>query len=294
MRILGIGDNVTDAYRHTRTYYPGGNAVNVPVYAAGMGAKAAYMGVIGDDGPAMHLYATLKELGLDLSHCRLTIGETGFPEVDIVEGDRVFVGGNGGGMVYKEPLKISALDEEYMRGFDLIHSSCYSAIEPELPRMHGVGVPLSYDFSEDSSDEYLEKNCPHVDIACMSCGKRGEEDIRALISRVHGYGPYLVIATRGSLGAMVSYNGIIYEQSPCLVQAVDTMGAGDSFIAAFLVGFLDGMKYCRDFPSEGGSLGITRREDYIDTLIKLCMSQAAVYAAENCMKDGAFGYGKSY
>lgn len=292
MKILGIGDNVVDVYRHTRTYYPGGNAVNVPVYALGMGADAAYMGVLGDDEEALHLHRVLEELGVDISHCRMVAGETGRAEVDIVEGDRVFVGGNGGGVVYQFPLQLTALDEEYIKGFDVLHSSCYSAIEDQLPRLHGLGVPLSYDFSEEFTDEYLEKNCPHVDIAVFSCAARPEENIRELLKRVHRYGPYLIIATRGKRGALLSYNGMVYEQAPCLVKAVDTMGAGDAFLAAFLVGFFDGMQYCRDFPVEGGGAGIVRREEYIDALIRLSLSRAAVYSSENCMKDGAFGYGK--
>ena len=36
--ILGFGDNVVDKYEHISTMYPGGNCVNVAVYAHRFGA----------------------------------------------------------------------------------------------------------------------------------------------------------------------------------------------------------------------------------------------------------------
>ena len=37
MRLLGAGDNVADRYLHKAMQYPGGNALNVAVFAARLG-----------------------------------------------------------------------------------------------------------------------------------------------------------------------------------------------------------------------------------------------------------------
>lgn len=41
IKVLGIGDNVCDKYLHIKTIYPGGNALNIAVFAKLSGAEAA-------------------------------------------------------------------------------------------------------------------------------------------------------------------------------------------------------------------------------------------------------------
>ena len=53
MRLLGIGDNVMDAYLFQNKLYPGGNAVNVAVLAGRFGAQAGYLGILANDAPAI-------------------------------------------------------------------------------------------------------------------------------------------------------------------------------------------------------------------------------------------------
>ena len=48
MKLIALGDNVIDAYRNTGEHFPGGNAVNVAVHAARLGAQAEYLGAFGD------------------------------------------------------------------------------------------------------------------------------------------------------------------------------------------------------------------------------------------------------
>ena len=105
---------------------------------------------------------------------------------------------------------------------------------------------------------------------------------------------HIVIATRGAKGAMVLVDGKLYEQSPCLIKAKDTMGAGDSFITAFLVNYLEGMKGdCSDFPASEHSVGVNKEEDYKNLLVQTSLYKAAKFSAEQCLRDGSFGYGKT-
>jgi len=49
VKILGLGDNIIDRFVDRGIDYPGGNAVNVAVYARRLGAESGYLGVFGDD-----------------------------------------------------------------------------------------------------------------------------------------------------------------------------------------------------------------------------------------------------
>ncbi|MEY8353947.1 PfkB family carbohydrate kinase [Lachnospiraceae bacterium 54-53] len=296
IRVLGLGDNVVDKYMHTRTMYPGGNALNFAVYAKMLGHEAAYLGNFGDDEEAEHVYETIRSLGLDTSRCRHWRGENGAAKVKLVDGDRVFLGSNKGGVSGQHPLEFTNTDRKYISRHDIVHTSIFSYIGNQLPLLRETAAFLSMDFSNHVAEEYLKAYCPCIDCACISCGEdMPEEDVRKRMKSLLDYGcGHMVIATRGARGALVCVDGKTYEQPPCLVAAEDTMGAGDSFISCFLVSYVDGMKYAVDFPEESGEGGITRAEEYKDLIVKTSLYKAAVYSSRNCRKAGSFGYGKKF
>lgn len=296
LKVLGLGDNVVDQYMHIQTMYPGGNALNFAVYSQMLGHAASYMGNFGDDDAARHVYETITSLGIEVSRCRFYKGENGAAKVEIVEGERVFLGSNKGGISNQHPLELTDMDQFYIAGYDVVHTSIFSHIESQLPALGKAASFLSMDFSNCADMEYLKKTASYLDCACISCGEEmGEEKIKAQIDDIVSYGcRNIVIATRGAKGAVVCVDGKLYKQSPCLVKAADTMGAGDSFITCFLVSYLDGMKYAADFPENGGDLGITQAEEYKDLTVKESLYRAAVYSARNCQKEGSFGYGRKF
>ena len=56
MKIIAVGDNVTDCYLDQGVYYPGGNAVNVAVHCKRNGVEDVnYLGIFGDDDKAEHI-----------------------------------------------------------------------------------------------------------------------------------------------------------------------------------------------------------------------------------------------
>ena len=291
VHVIGLGDNVVDYYLHTNIVYPGGNALNFAVYADMLGYKSAYMGSFGDDENALHVYRTLKGLGISVDHCRFYIGENGCAPVNIVEGDRVFLGSNKGGVTKEHPIELSALDMEYLSQFDLIHTSIFSYINSQLPKLSSAGLRVSYDFSNQFDEARHKELCAHLWCACLSSSDLSYEENRKLISQIVKFGCPNVVLTRGTEGAMVYINGKLYEQSPCLVAATDTMGAGDSFITAFLTSYLDIEGYCRDFPIQGIPSGLISRDDARETAVRISLHKAAVFAASTCQRDGSFGYG---
>lgn len=184
MKVLGIGDNVCDKYLETSTIYPGGNAMNFAVFARKMGYDSAYLGSFGDDVVGKHVSSVAKELGLDLSHCRFVSGENGLARVWLVDGDRVFLPGNKGGACKEHPPILDDSDMKYLNGFDLIHTSIYSYLEPQLYKLKQSSAFVSMDFSDDYTPDYLAACCPYIDAAILSCGKMPEDEILSLQKQV--------------------------------------------------------------------------------------------------------------
>lgn len=264
--MIAVGDNVVDCYLDDGVYYPGGNAVNVAVNCKRNGlSDVAYIGMFGDDGKAAHIKAALTQEGVHYERSRTMMAPSGSPGVRLVDGDRRFVGGPKNTAQHVARIRLTPEDLEYIAGYGLCHTSCFSSIEYELPAM-AAACRVSFDFSERMDEEYLARVCPHLTYAFFSGSHLSAQELDALIERCHALGTPVVGVTLGSRGALFSENGNRFEQGIKPVEAVDTMGAGDSFIAGFLTRRIQGA-------------GMADALDF-----------AAGVAANTCKIHGSFGY----
>lgn len=262
MRLVGVGDNVVDRYRDLGTMFPGGQALNVAVYAHRFGLQTAYVGAIGDDVAGRHVLGAIRAEGIDASRLRIVPGPNAAAEVALVDGNREFVGSDPG----VSKFRLSADDLAAIAQYDLIHSSESSYLEDQIALLAG-SAPLSFDFSIRRDPAYIEPLLPFVHIASFSLSDLDDRDALAWIDRVHAAGPKYVLATRGAHDALLS-DGLTVRRQPAVPsEPIDTLGAGDAFIARVLVGIL--------------------RQEPLD----LVLESAAQAAALTCAAYGAFGYG---
>ena len=283
IRVLGLGDNVCDVYLHKGIMYPGGQALTFAVYARRLGASSDFMGVFGSDEIGEYNKKILGELEIGYSHCRTYVGENGFARVTIVDGDRVFKGSNRGGVIQAHPIFLDAADKEYIGGFSAVHTTNNGFLDGLLPELKELPPLVSYDFSYRWNEEdRVERVCPNVDIAFLSCADLDDCQARQLLEKLHGYGTAVVVGTRGSRGAIVYDGSRFYTQLPHLVQPVDTMGAGDSFATAMIVTILQEME------DSGKNF---RDSAQLAEAIPKALEKAAEFSAQTCLVDGAFGFG---
>lgn len=287
MKVIGIGDNVCDKYEHLKMMFPGGQAMNFAVYAKMLGADSAYLGVFGRDEVADHVIGTLDELGVDHSRCRQYDGENGYARVSLVDGDRVFLGSNRGGIMKEKPLELTEEDLEYIKGFSIMHTSQNGHFDSQLEKAASTGVPLSYDFSGRWNEpDRVARVAPYAEFVFLSCGSVPEEEAKEICRNLHKAGCNNIIATRGSYGAMFYDGEEFFHQPPKLVKAVDTLGAGDSFATAFLVSIMES----REQEPER----MKKDRAYYAGEVKKAMKAGAEFASKTCMVQGAFGHGKPF
>jgi fructoselysine 6-kinase len=265
INVIGVGDNTVDRYLHLKKMFPGGNSVNVPVLAHRQGCPSAYLGWLAKDPHGLLVYNSLKEEGVDLSHCRLINGENAFCEVTLKDGDRVF-GEFSEGVCSQ--IDLDQDDFQFISGFGLVHTSVYSFISPFLQQLKSVSKTLSYDFSQEWDEDTLAETLPFVDIALISNTVDKINENKELSKYAASFGPEIVLITSGECGALL-YNGSQFFHQPIqpVEEIVDTLGAGDAFIARFMVDYLCGIS------------------------IKTALLNAADSAAKTCMYHGAFGHG---
>ncbi|MEO8470266.1 MAG: PfkB family carbohydrate kinase [Chloroflexota bacterium] len=262
MKLAGVGDNVVDRYMDLGLMFPGGQALNVAVYARRFGLESAYVGAIGDDVAGRQVLGAMRSEGLDISRLRIVAGTNAHAEVALVDGDRQFMGGNAG----VSKFRLSESDLAYLSEFDFVHSSESSYLEDQLGLLAGV-APVSFDFAVRRDPAYIEPLLPHVTIAEFSLGDLDEGAAKAWLQHIQSLGPRLVLGTRGASGALLLEGDRFWYQPTVSTEVIDTLGAGDAFIARVLV-------------------GVVRGEPF-----EISLAEAAVAAASTCRAYGAFGYG---
>jgi len=236
MRIAAVGDNCMDAYAKLGKAYPGGNPVNVAVYLRRLGAEASYTGAVGTDAYGSMMKSALAAKGVDISHVHTRRGKTAVTQVELVDGERVFGEYDEGVMA---DFTLTETDLNFLCRHDLLHSGIWGRIDPALPELKRRGAKISFDFADKLEHPIVQQALPYVDYAFFSY-TRDDEFIRAYLRDAHAKGPALVIATLGENGSL-AFDGRHFTPGGIVpVPVVDSMGAGDSFIAGFICGLLSG------------------------------------------------------
>lgn len=257
IRVAAIGDNCIDYYDSMNESYPGGNPVNVAVYIKRLGGESSYTGAVGTDDFGEIMVNAIKDKGVDTSHIQILDGKTAVTHVKIVKGDRVFGEYEEG--VLSE-FKLRDEDITFIKKHDLAVTGIWGMIENELPQISSE-IPVAFDFANKFASSILEQVIPYVTYAFFSFDEESRNDfdlkyqelglerkenrmdeLYEFMKAVKKKGPKVVITTLGKDGS-VCYDGCSWYRFGIIdCKVVDTMGAGDSFIAGFLYGMLQGME----------------------------------------------------
>lgn len=262
-RILAVGDNVVDCYPASNEMYPGGNCINLAVLARRFGAETGYVGAIGKDRAGDVIKAALEDEGVDTQRLRVLPGKTAYCVIGHRRnGDRVFL---------KFDLSVSmfqpdADDIAFAEKFDAVHIGQSSGLDGCLAEFAGR-TRLSYDFSTRREKEHRQRVAPLCHLASFSGGDLPRHQAVDMLHETLRAGAKWCLVTRGEDGALLGHGDRLFETPAVPVEVVDTLGAGDTFVARTLVGLLRG-----EAPPQ-------------------LLAAAATAAAATCTRVGAIGHG---
>lgn len=240
MKVLGVGDNCIDDYVELGKKYPGGNALNVAVYSSRyQDVKADYVGIMGTDENGKYMLEQIKENGLDTRHIIVEEGITSVTKILIRDGDRVFDD-------YIEGIQENAVlpyDKiPTPQGYDLIHFTVWGFGREHLKKLReSSDALLSCDFSGQLDDPRTDI-MSNLDVSFFSGSSLIEkgDDPEHVLRKLKEKTPGIVVITIGKHGSMVYDGENLFRGEAIPVDVVDTLGAGDSYIAGFLVSRLNG------------------------------------------------------
>lgn len=239
-----IGDNCIDVYVHmdgevVGRSYPTGNCVDTGVNLQKLGIPTSLISTTGSDENGAWMRRVLTAEGLDVSHLKAGQGRTAVTYMDMNGTDRVH------GEYIEGVLEDIVFDEEdiaFAAGHDLVHTALWGKAESALPRLRAAGCKvISFDYADRLDHPLVESTLPYVDYGFFSYHKERDTWIESFLKDKVDRGMRIAVATLGERGSL-AYDGDAFTAfgvfpAPCVV---NTVGAGDSFIAGFLYGVLHG------------------------------------------------------
>lgn len=241
------GTEQTVPYMET---FVGGGAALFALGEGKLGLSVVFQGAVGNDVYGGMIKRQLEMTGVDtaLLEQRET-DRTGISLSFTDERDRCF-------LTYQGPNARLHMDNVLMEQVGRashIHVTGYAGAERHeeyfrlLKRIKTeTDTTISFDVGWDASGEWTAKIyelLPYIDVLFMNetesvhysrreSAKEAAEDFAAHCR--------IVVIKLGSKGAIAFENGVFSQAAAFRVQAVDTTGAGDSFNAGFIYGFLRG------------------------------------------------------
>ena len=228
----------------------GGKGANQAVQSAKLGVKTYMIGAVGNDNMGTFLLDEAKRYGLDVSHVKRSGISTGMGCIHALEDGRVFATINRG-------ANYDITVEDIDMADDLFKQSKILIIQNEIPRevnlyaaekAKGYGLKVLYNaapaipedrsvlpkadvviVNEVEASEYLGVKIGSVEDAAREGLKAGSE-----------MGNIWVI-TMGSHGSVICAEGKSEVVRPYHVDAIETTGAGDSYIGGLAYALINGM-----------------------------------------------------
>lgn len=259
MRLAAVGDNCVDVLKPAGRRLIGGNALNVAVQFARLGGCSTYFGAVGQDGDGARVRKTLVTYGVGVEHLVERARPTARTDIEIGPGgERRIVFEDFGPCAGYAP---DAAAFEALASADHVHIGWLDDRGALRRRLAAGGRSASQDLTVNAAHENV--GVDGLAIAFASAAGSHQAAWR-LAQSLFARGALGVVVTRGGQGSSVFLDGVEEEIPAQPIEPVDTTGAGDAYIAAFLHAWLSGAHPA----TAGGS--------------------AAAHAARACLHEGGF------
>ena len=237
---------------------------------AALGNHTGFVTLTSDDPFGSMCYSSLAAAGVDLS-CAVARTETTGTGVSVLlqhQNSRrtLTYPGNTTDLCWED------LDLDYLARSKHFHLSSYflqERLRSDVPRLFAflkrAGLTISVDPNDDPTgqwDDAFFETLKYVDVLMPNerevCEMMRDSDLDRAMSKLAKRVPLLVVK-RGARGAVAMNGNRTYDSAAVAVNTVDPIGAGDSFNAGFMHGFVRGwpLDRCLHFGNLAGSYSTT-------------------------------------
>ena len=234
-----FGSHCIDYYTNLSggTPFVGGGPLNSAVHIRSLGIDAMYAGAVGSDEYGKLILHELQKHGVDTFRVRIMEGRSALCRVILEEGERIL------GDYDEGVLADFALDDEDLRiiaDAGICLCDFWGRQENSFAKLKEFGAKIAFDCADRPDDPIMQKVLPYVSYLFFSADEDSDA-LREKMKALRDKGPLSVTATLGASGSLtLDETGFTFCEAEKADAAIDSMGAGDSYIAGFLYGVLNG------------------------------------------------------
>lgn len=212
----------------------GGSAANVATGLSLLGVKAQLVARIGTDPAAEVALASAHAAGVDCSLVQRGDQPTGLCYALITpDGERTFLSFRGANAELGLPaLDWATIDWLHVAGHALLAGQQRSTSVALIAAASAAHVPVSLDLCLPlvrSDPAMLRELLPALHVLFGN-----QEEMREFELSIDGIAETTVVEKRGASGCSVTHAGLSFQQAAFPIEAINTNGCGDAFVAAFL------------------------------------------------------------
>jgi ribokinase len=249
---------------------PGGKGANQAVAAARLGASVSFIGCVGDDAFGRQARQLLESEGIDTQHLH-SVADTPTGVAMILVDD---AGQNSIALAAGANAALSIAQVDASRatiqgaGLLICQLECpLPVVQHGIALAHAAGVPVLLNPAPVQPlpaallaqvDVLVPNESEAAALIGLAAGTAF--DATAAAARLRALGPRTVIVTLGAHGVELASDGIDAHFDAPRVRAVDTTGAGDTFIGAYAAAWCDGASVSAsiDYAQRAAAISVTK------------------------------------
>ncbi|MEP6874513.1 MAG: ribokinase [Burkholderiales bacterium] len=249
---------------------PGGKGANQAVAAARLGASVSFIGCVGDDDFGRNARRMLADEGIATEHLHTVAGVgTGVAMILVDDSGQNCIALAAGANAALSTAHVDAAAAVIASAALLICQleSPLPVVQHAVALAHAAGVPvlLNPAPAQVLPPELLtqvDTLVPNETEAAVLLGllPGAAFDAAAAATRLRALGPRTAIVTLGASGVQLAADGVCLHLAAPKVRAVDTTGAGDTFIGAYAAAWCGGadLTAAVDYAQRAAAVSVTK------------------------------------
>lgn len=235
-----IGDCCVDIYEEQHKFFLGGTAYNTAVQASLAGVKSSIFSAIGTDKYAKLFKNSFKKYHINASGVKQIKGRTSPIHIGLTKDLTPIFSNWELGVLSKYVLDKN--DQEGLQRHDIARMVLFKPLIRLFEQFCTISLPRTLkaaDFADTdlySEDvKAIKKYIHSLDVIIKSLSKKDTGEFVFLKNLSMSYKDKLFLILLGEEGSIAFFNDKTYQQSALTAELFDTNGAGDAYIAQFLV-----------------------------------------------------------
>lgn len=259
VKVLSIGEVLWDLFPDGERF--GGAPANFACHAALQGADVTMLSAVGDDQRGRDALRILRENRIDVGLVQTVpnapTGTVGIElDNDAKPTYKIHEGSAWDQLEWRDEIDsrvkevdaicFGTLGQRNEVSRQTIRKAVESAMDAAVTRVVDINLRAPFFDAHTIRDSVrlasiLKLSDEELSQVCSACGVAEQENDETMLRALRESGDLdMVVMTRGENGAVLVTESSVIDQEGIPTTVVDTVGAGDSFTAAFLIGELQG------------------------------------------------------